>query len=47
MAAINLDVALLQLLGIVIGSIVVAPIVWLVGKAFEAQKKQSSATPSG
>ena len=39
MAAINLDVALLQLLGIVIGSIVVAPIVWLVGKAFEGPEK--------
>ena len=39
MAAINLDVALLQLLGIVIGSVIVAPIVWLVGKSFEGPEK--------
>jgi len=32
--AINLDVALLHLLGIIIGSIIVSPILWLVGKAF-------------
>ena len=32
--AINLDVALLNLLGIIIGSIIVSPILWLVGKAF-------------
>jgi pilus assembly protein TadC len=32
--AINLDVALLNLLGIVVGSIIVSPILWLVGKAF-------------
>jgi len=37
--AINLDVALLQLLGIVVGSIIVAPILWLVGRAFEGPEK--------
>jgi len=31
---INLDVVLLNLLGIIIGSIIISPILWLAGKAF-------------
>lgn len=37
--AINLDVALLQIVGIVVGSIIVSPILWLVGRAFEGAEK--------
>lgn len=37
--AINLDVALLNLLGIIAGSIIVSPILWLVGKAFVGKEK--------
>jgi hypothetical protein len=32
--AINLDVVILNLLAIVIGSLIISPILWLVGKAF-------------
>lgn len=37
--AINLDVAFLHLLGIVVGSIVVSPILWLVGRSFVGGEK--------
>lgn len=37
--AINLDIAILQLLGIVVGSIIIAPILWLVGRAFVGPEK--------
>ena len=37
--AINLDVVILNLLGIVVGSLVVSPILWLVGKHFVGGEK--------
>jgi hypothetical protein len=37
--AINLDVAILNLLGIVIGSLIISPILWLVGKALVGPEK--------
>lgn len=37
--AINLDVVILNLLGIVVGSAVLSPILWLVGKAFVGGEK--------
>lgn len=37
--AINLDVVILHVLSIIVGSIIVAPILWLVGKAFVGPEK--------
>jgi hypothetical protein len=37
--AINLDVVILNFLGIVIGSLIVSPILWLVGRAFVGPEK--------
>jgi hypothetical protein len=37
--AINLDAAILNLLGIVVGSLIVSPILWLVGRAFVGKEK--------
>ena len=37
--AINLDVAILQLVGIVVGSLVVSPILWLIGRYFVGAEK--------
>lgn len=37
--AINLDVVVLNLLGIIVGSVILSPILWLAGKAFVGGEK--------
>jgi len=37
--AINLDVVILNVVGIAIGSLIVSPILWLIGKAFVGAEK--------
>jgi hypothetical protein len=37
--AINLDVVILNVIGIVVGSIIISPILWLVGKHFVGAEK--------